>query len=65
MISHKHMCPILMQWKQFKKGNTVIEACVEMQMGFLEECHPFKNILQRGEFVDEYVYTWLLNNKIN
>jgi len=57
MISHKHMCPILMQWKQFKKGNTVIEACVEMQMGFLEECHPFKNILQRGEFVDEYVYT--------
>jgi len=34
MISHKDMCPILMQRKQFKKGNTVIEACVEMQMGF-------------------------------
>jgi len=57
MVSHKHMCPLLMQWKQFKKGNTVIEACVEMQMGFLEACHPFKNISQRGEFFDEYVYT--------
>jgi len=56
MISHKHMCPLLMQWKQFKKGNTVIEACVGMQMGFLEACHPFQNILQRGEFFDEYVY---------
>jgi len=56
MISHKHMCPLLMQWKQFKKGNTVIEDCVAMQMGFLEACHPFQNILQRGEFFDEYVY---------
>ena len=65
MVSHKHMCPLLMQWKQFKKGNTVIEACVKMQMGFLEACHPFKNISQRGEFLDEYVYTLLLNNTIH
>jgi len=56
MVSHKHMCPLLMQWKQFRKGNAVVEDCVAMQMGFLEACHPFQNILQRGEFFDEYVY---------
>jgi tetratricopeptide (TPR) repeat protein len=56
MISHKNICPLLQQWRQLKKGNAAIEACVEQQMIFLETCHPFQNITQRGEFVDEFVY---------
>ena len=55
MILHQHLCPLLKQWKQVKHGRATVASCVENHLLFLKRCDPLREILDRNDFVDDYV----------
>lgn len=47
VVTHKTICPLLVQWKQAKRGQISQGSCIKMQLEFLKECVPFKEMLVR------------------
>jgi len=47
VVAHKTICPLLTQWKQVKRGQISKGSCIKMQLKFLKECMPFKEMVLR------------------
>jgi len=55
ILLHRHLCPLLKQWRQVKQGRATVASCVENHLLFLQRCDPLREILDRNDFVDDYV----------
>jgi len=47
VVTHKTICPLLTQWKKVQRGQISKGSCIKMQLEFLKECIPFKEMVLR------------------